>query len=182
MMLKKRGLQQREKKLLSAAGLLGEVRKVFEKIPVFRSNSRGRNKKISLADSLMSALSMFSLKSSSLLAFDQASKNEMISHNLKSLYGIKQAPSDTHMREELDVVDPTNLREVFLSVFKALQRGKLLEQYRFLGGYLILTDGTGMFSSEKVSCKNCCEKHHLDGHTTYYHQILVGAIAHPEQR
>ena len=181
-MLKKRGLQQRQKKLMSAAGLLGEVRKVFEKIPVFRSNTRGRDKKISLADSLMSALAMFSLKSQSLLAFDQARENEMISHNLKTLYGIKQAPSDTHMREELDKVDPTNLRGTFTSVFQAIQRGKLLEQYRFLDGYLILTDGTGMFSSEKVSCKNCCEKHHRDGRTTYYHQVLVGAIAHPEQR
>lgn len=181
-MIKKRGFQQRQKKLLSASGLLGEVRKVFEKIPVSQGNSRGRNKKISITDSLMSALAMFSLKSQSLLAFDKVRKSEMISHNLNTLYGIKRAPSDTHMREELDSVDPTSLRGTFLSVFKAIQRGKLLEQYSFLGGYLISVDGTGMFSSEKIHCKNCCEKHHRDGRTTYYHQVLAGAIVHPEQR
>ena len=115
-MIKKRGFQQRQKKLLSASGLLGEVRKVFEKIPVSQGNSRGRNKKISITDSLMSALAMFSLKSQSLLAFDKVRKSEMISHNLNTLYGIKRAPSDTHMREELDSVDPTSLRGTFLSV------------------------------------------------------------------
>ena len=28
-------------------------------------------------------------------------------------------------------------------------------------------DGTGYFSSDKVHCQNCCEKHR--GATTYYH-------------
>ena len=70
-MQKKRGTQQREKKHLSAVGLLSEVRKVFKKIP----STRSRNKKVSLADSLMSALAMFSLKSPSLLVFDKAYKN-----------------------------------------------------------------------------------------------------------
>lgn len=181
-MVKKRNLQQRQKKLLSACGLIREVRKVFERVPDYRSNTRGRNIKISLADSLMSALAMFSLKSPSLLAFDQAYRNKLVSHNLKSLYKIKQAPSDTHMREELDNVDPKELREGFLSVFKAIQRGNLLEQYRFLDSYLILIDGTGMFHSKKIRCENCCEKHHRDGCTTFYHQVLVGAIVNPDLR
>jgi hypothetical protein len=182
MTMMKRGPQQKEKKLLSAAGLLGEVRKVFEKVPSVRTNARGRDRNISLADSLMSALAMFSLKSPSLLAFDQAIKDPIISHNLKKLYHVKQAPSDTYMREELDEVAPENLRRCFLSVFEAAQRGKLFEQYWFLDGYLILTDGTEIFNSEKISCSNCCKKNHRDGRTTYYHQVLAGAIAHPEQR
>jgi hypothetical protein len=178
MMQKKRGTQQREKKHLSAVGLLSEVRKVFKKIP----STRSRNKKVSLTDSLMSALAMFSLKSSSLLAFDKSYRTKMTVNNLGSLYGIKHAPSDTYMREELDEVDPSKLRIAFLSVFKAAQRGKLLEQYSFLGSHLITVDGTGMFNSEKISCENCCEKHHRNGRTDYYHQVLVSAIAHPDIR
>jgi hypothetical protein len=46
MMQKERGIQQ-----LSAVGLLREVRKVFKKIP----STRSRNKKVSLADSLISS-------------------------------------------------------------------------------------------------------------------------------
>ncbi len=93
----KRGVQQREKKTLSANGLLGLARRVFEKITNDRINKRGRNREISLVDSLMSALAMFGIKSPSLLAFDQAIKDPMIKNNLQKLYGIERAPSDTYM-------------------------------------------------------------------------------------
>ena len=107
----KRGVQQRQKKLLSAEGLIGEVRKVFEKITIQRASPRGKSREISTADSLMSGLAMFSLKSRSLLQFDQGRKDPNVSHNLKSLYGIKRAPSDTYMSEELDEVEPTQLQQ-----------------------------------------------------------------------
>jgi len=157
------------------------MRKAFKKVPEVRnSNSRGPKKKILLADCLMSGLAMFSLKSKSLLEFDQKRSDKMVKHNLKSLYKIQQAPCDTYMREQLDEVDPANLRECYLSAFKAVQRGKLLRQYDFLGGYLALLDGTEIFSSKEVHCENCCEKKHRDGSTTYHHQILGAAIAHPD--
>jgi hypothetical protein len=178
----KRGTQEREKKILSANGLLKLVRKIFEKVASKRLNKQGKNRKISPKDSLMSALAMFSLKSPSLLAFDQARKNPVISHNLKKLYGIEQAPSDTYMREELDEIDPSIIRECFLSVFEAAQRGKLLERYRFMEGYLLVVDGTGLFESDSISCDDCCEKRHRDGKTTYYHQMLGAVIAHPDYR
>ena len=174
----KRGPQKREDKQLSAKQLLFRARAVFEKVSDYRSKKRN----ICLADSLMSALAMFSLKSQSLLAFDLACHEEAVRHNLKNLYWIKKAPSDTYMREELDEVDPASIRDCFCAMFKAAQRNKLLEQYRFLDGYLILTDGTGMFSSDKVHCKNCCEKHHRDGRTTYHHEALGAAIVHPDLR
>lgn len=183
-------LQKRQKKWLSASGLLGEIRKVFNKVkvPVKQKKdlrdkdkkTRGPKKDISLSDSLMSGLAMFSLKSKSLLTFDKNRNNDMVKHNLKSLYGVKQVPSDTYMREELDEVDPTNLRGCYLSSFKATQRGKLLGQYSFLDGYLLLVDGTEIFHSKKVHCENCCERKHRDGSKTYYHQILGAVIAHPE--
>ena len=39
-----------------------------------------------------------------------------------------------------------------------------------------------MFSSNTVHCKNCCEKISKDGTVTYYHQILAGAIVHPNYK
>ena len=122
---------------------------------------------------------MFSLKSPSLLAFDQGRKDPIISHNLEKLYGIKHAPSDTYMREELDEVDPVLLRDSFTFIFEAAQRGKLLEKYQFLGGLLVAADGTGLFESDNINCDSCCEKHHRDGKITYYHQALAAAIVHP---
>jgi hypothetical protein len=181
-MTMKRGPQKRVGKKLSAERLLMAVRKVFEKIPTKKRDVRGKNRKITLADSLMSALAMFSLKSPSLLAFDQARNDPIVAHNLKTLFGVKCGPSDTYMREELDEVDPVDIREGFVEVFRAAQRDKLFERYQFLDGYLALFDGTGLFSSDSVHCSNCCEKHHRDGRTTYYHQALAGVIAHPDCR
>jgi hypothetical protein len=51
----KRGTQEREKKILSANGLLKLVRKIFEKVASKRLNKQGKNRKISPKDSLMSA-------------------------------------------------------------------------------------------------------------------------------
>lgn len=156
--------------------LLNLVQDVFLKIP-----SVVKAKKISLADCLMSALAMFSLKSPSLLAFDEMRSEELVAHNLKHLYGIDNTPCDTYMREVLDEVDPNAVRKSFLSIFHEVQRGKLLEQYGFQGGYLCLLDGTELFNSEKIHCKNCCIKEHKDGRVTYHHQILGAVIAHPER-
>jgi hypothetical protein len=46
-----------------------------------------------------------------------------------------------------------------------------LEGYRCLGGFLVTLDGTGQFSSSKVNCLNCCEKHHRHGEVEYDHQL-----------
>lgn len=170
----KRGPHQREKKILSAAGLLETVRESFEQI----SNHR-RERTVSLTDCLMSALAMFSLKSPSLLAFDEGKAELIVQKNIQTLFKVDHVPCDTYMREVLDEVNPKDLRHCFLSVFHEAQRGKLLERYEFLGGYLCLVDGTEIFNSDAVHCQNCCQKHHKDGRVTYHHQILGAVIAKP---
>ena len=168
---------QREKKNLSMTGLLGVVREVFAKVP-----RKVRRQTITMADCLMSALAMFGMKSPSLLAFDGSKLEDTVLHNLHILYKVSNPPSDTHMREVLDEVDPKALRETFLSVFHEAQRGKLLERYSFFKGYLCLVDGSEIFHSEKIHCKNCCKKEHKDGRITYHHQILGAVVAHPDCR
>ena len=170
----KRGPQKRENKSLSIANLLDNVRNIFAKIP-----HKIISRKINFSDCLMSALAMFSLKSPSLLAFDQGRAEPTVEENLQNLFKIEQIPSDTYMRELLDDVDPRNLRECYRSIFHEAQRSKLLERYEFLGGYLCLVDGTEIFNSEKVHCKNCCTKKHQDGRMTYHHQILGAVLAKP---
>jgi len=128
---------QRAKKTLSIKGLLGIVREIFAEIP-----REAKRLTISLTDCLMSALAMFGMKSPSLLAFDGPKLEDTVQNNLQTLYAVTNAPSDTHMREVLDEVDPRMLRETFLSVFRETQRGKLLERYAFFGGYLCLVDGS----------------------------------------
>ena len=107
------------RKHLSADALFGLLRTGFADI----ADHRPGKPAIALMDALMSAFAMFSLKSPSLLAFDQ----ERTEGNLHRVYGIERVPCDTAMREILDPVEPACLRPLFTHVFRALQRGKALE-------------------------------------------------------
>lgn len=177
------GVHSVEKSQLSVKGMLAKVRSIFNQIPEPPRNARGIKSEIPLTDCLMSALAVFGLKFPSLLQFDQQCEVEIVRHNLKTLYGIEHAPDDTNMRQRLDKVDPQWIRPAFTAIFSLLQRGKVLEDYKFLGEYLLIPcDGTGMFSSDRIHCENCCERHHKDGRVTYYHQMLGAVVVHPDQR
>ena len=171
-----------EKKHLSAKGLIAKARSIFKKIKEPLKGNQGLEKDISLTDCLTSALAIFKLKFPSLLQFENAKEDEHIKQSLKNLFALEKVPCDTYMRERLDEVNPQDLRSVFTGIFSALQRGKELERFAFLEGkYLLLSDGTGFFSSKKVHCDSCCEKHHKkDGSVSYYHQMLGAVIAHPD--
>jgi Transposase DDE domain len=163
------------RKHLSADALLGLLRRGFAALADHRSGDTP----ISLPDVLMSAFALFSLKSPSLLAFDQ----ERTGGNLHRVYGIERVPCDTAMREILDPVDPESLRPLFTHVFGALQRGKALEEMVFVDGhYLLALDGTGYFSSTQIHCASCLETHHRNGTVTYRHQMLGAALVHPDKR
>jgi hypothetical protein len=163
------------RKHLSADALLNRLRAGFSAIPDHRPGTS----KISLPDALMSAFAMFSLKSPSLLAFDDERKEG----NLQQVYGIGQVPCDTRMRDILDPVDPETLRLLFKSVFGALQRGKALEEMIFIDGhYLLALDGTSYFSSQEIHCESCLERHHRHGTVTYSHQMLGAVLLHPDRR
>src|SRR5256712_1010554 len=163
------------RKHLSADALFRLVRSGFATIP----DARLSDTEISVTDALMSAFAMYSLKSSSLLAFD----NERTEGNLKTFYGIEHVPCDTYMRELLDPLGPEALRPLFKSVFRQLQRGKALEPLAFLEDYyLVALDGPGSFSSKTIHCASCLHKVHRNGAITSSHQMLGAAMLHPEQR
>ena len=130
--------------LLSADALFGMLRTGFADI----ADHRPGDTDISLTDALMSAFALFSLKSPSLLAFDK----ERTEGNLHRVYGIERVPCDTAMREMLDPVEPESLRPLFTDIFRALQRGKALEEMVFVEGhYLLALDGTAIFSPNRFT-------------------------------
>lgn len=161
---------------LSASGLFKLVHSGLEKIEDIRAD----NQKISLADALMSAFAIFSLKDPSLLAFDERRKES--DGNLKRLYRIKTIPCDTQMRTIVDEVSPEKIRPLYTDVFRQLQRGKVMEKMVFMeNSYLLSLDGTGYFSSNEVHCPSCLErKNSKTGEIRYAHQLLGGAIVHPD--
>lgn len=168
------------RKHLHLPGLLERARSQFKKI----SDPLEGKTNYALPDCLMSGLALFGLKYPSLLQFDDdAHGNERIIHNLRMLYGIEQVPSDTYFRERLDPVEPQELQRVINRIITQLQRAKVLESYRYLDDYYVLSiDGTGYFSSHEIHCESCCVKHHRDGSVTYYHQMLAAVLVHPDNK
>ena len=167
------------RKKLNADALFSDIRQEFEKIPEFRTGKPD----ISIPDALMSTFAMFSLKDPSLLQFDNRRQDPVESQNLKNIYGIENIPSDTRMREINDEIDPKkHISPVFKDIFRHLQRGKALEPMVFYEGcYLLNLDGTGFFSSQKLSAPFCLEKvNKKTGKITYYLQMLGAAIVHPD--
>ena len=166
------------RKSLSLPGLLRAVRDCFHAI---KDETVGRG--FTLVDYLLSGLAVFGLKYPSLLQFDEGREDEIVRANLRRLYGIAKAPSDTALRERLDEVAPSLLRGAFRRVLHLLQRGKGLEDFQWWAGhYLLSVDGTGYFYSDRVHCAQCCEKQHRDGRVSYYHQLLGAVLVHPAQR
>jgi hypothetical protein len=166
---------RKARKDLSADSLFRLIRSRFDDLP----DARAGEPEIPLGDALMSAFAMFSLKDPSLLAFDQ--RRDDPNDNFRTIYGIHRVPSDTQMRAILDPVDPDDLRPLFGDVFRRLQRGKALEAFVYLEGhYLLSLDGTTYFSSNKIHCDSCLEKHHRGGGVTYSHQLLGATLVHPD--
>ena len=117
----------------SAPAWLGQIREDFGKIP----NPRNGGQPFSLPDVLMSGLAVFGLKFPSLLQFDEQRNEERVRANLRSLYGVEQAPCDTQLRTVLEEVLMTELRAPFIHLHQHLQSRGVLAAYRYLGGFLV---------------------------------------------
>ena len=163
------------RKDLSADALFHMLGGQFASLP----DARAGEVEITLGDALMSAFAMFSLKDPSLLAFDDRRRDP--NDNFRTIYGISRVPSDSQMRAILDPIDPAGLRAPFREIFRRLQRGKVLERFRYLdGSYLVSLDGTTYFSSSKIHCPSCLVKLHRNGNVTYSHQLLGATLVHPD--
>ena len=167
--------QRKVRKHLNADSLFAAIQKDFQQI----HDSRGANCTISLDDALMSGLAVFQLKHPSLLAFDKQRQKEP--QNLHSMFGITNIPCDSQMRTILDPLSLSSLRAPFCTVFRNLQRGKDFEKMAYIDGhYLLSGDGTGFYSSGKVSSPYCMSKKSRNGQTLYYQQMYAASFVRPD--
>lgn len=101
------------RKYLSADGLVQIVKHSLHK----EQFKPIQNAQYSWQDCIMSGLAVFGFKMPSLLQFEKDKAAEpWIRRNLRTLYGVEKAPSDTCMRERLDVVSPEQLRRPFKKI------------------------------------------------------------------
>ena len=101
------------RKGLSAQGMYTTIKERSLKIPDSRLQ---RPQTIPLTDNIMSAMAMFSMKYPSMHQFRKDFQEDTRSSNLKNLFGVQNAPSDTTMRKVLDNVETSHFQD-FLNLF-----------------------------------------------------------------
>jgi len=153
---------------------------------LFKDKRKGKNKTYKIADIVLSAFSLFFFQSESFLAFQRKMKEEEGRDNAESFFKISKIPSDNHIRDMLDYMDPKCLQPLFAKLLQYLKDAKILDSYKYMGYYLIINDGTSYFSSKHIHCKKCLTKTHKnkkDEETIcYQHQAITPIIASPNQK
>jgi len=173
-MEKKRKKSAKAYELLSFDALRRIIGKEFKKIP----DPRPGRSQISLHDALMSAFAMFSLKDSSLLAFDDRRREKP--QNVQAVFGVQNIPTDSGMRDIDDKVPTEHLRPAFKSIFEQLRQSGQLDRMQFIDGhYLLDIDGVEFFRSKKLDADFCLTATHA-GETSYHLKMLGAVIVHPD--
>ena len=133
-----------------------------------------------MRDAALSAFSVFFTQSPSFLSHQELIQQQKGSNNAKTIFSIRNIPSDNHIRTMLDPVEPSSLFPVYEKVFSLLDEQGTIESYRsFADNLLIPLDGTWFHSSEKVFCESCNWKEHRNGNTTYYHSVITPVVVQP---
>lgn len=140
-------------------------------------DSRAANSSNTIADVMLSGLACMYYQSPSLLEFQRRMEKREQRNNLRSMFTVKDLPTDQGMRNIIDKVDSQEaFRPIFKELFSRLQRGKHLEQYQTLPGkYLLNVDGTQYYSSDSIGCNKCLIRG-TKKHQYNCHQALQGAI------
>lgn len=165
---------------LDGDSLFSVAREHFAGLADFRNPLRVE---IAIEDFFMSGLAIFALKFPSLLQFEEEMRKKRHFSNLKGLFGVTRVPSDTHMRSVIDEYPSEMFRPIFQKIFERARRAKALEDFAvWESTYCLSVDGTGYFHSDSVSCEQCLEKKHkASGESSFYHQMLAGALVHPDK-
>lgn len=89
----------------------------------------GNNMKYTMEDIALSAFSVFFTQSPSFLAFQKSMREQKRKDNAESFFKVEKIPTDNHIREHLDKIDPRLFFPVFDTVFNTLKQNGILDSY-----------------------------------------------------
>ena len=157
--------------------LIERVRALAAELPDRRT---GDNTVYSMADIALAAFSVFFTQCPSFLSYQQAMEQSRGRNNARSLFQIQRIPSDNHIRQSLDPVEPSHLFSLFDDLFEAFDKTGVLEQMRAVGQTrLIAIDATWYFSSKNIHCPHCSSIEHEQGQITHFHSAITPVMVSP---
>jgi len=144
-------------KSLTLEAVIGRLSDAFSHIADSRNADRINYR---LHDCLMSGFAMMFYQHKSLLQFQRRMQQRRGRCNLETIFGVKEVPSDTQMREILDAAPVEPLRRLLPELFEGIRRAGWAKQMKthIPSGaqqgdyYTIMLDGTQYFHSTKIEC------------------------------
>jgi len=80
------------------------------------------------------------------------------------------------MTNVLGAMDTEEIAALRPRLIKTLHRQKQLQDALLLGHLMVVSDGTGIFSSTEYHCEQCLTQEHQDGRMVYLHNVLETKI------
>lgn len=160
--------------------MIASLRRAMITFPDLRT---GKNTRYEIQDAASGAFSVFFTQCPSFLEHQKLMQQRYGLSNAKTLFGMKDIPSNNHIRNLLDKVSPNLLSGVFTDCFTALKRSGDIDTYRVslgrnMNDLLIALDGTQYFASDTLHCDNCSKKV-KDGKQIYAHTMVTPTIVKP---
>ena len=163
---------------LSYENMIAMLHRQFEGLPDYRT---GNNTRYRIADGALGAFGAFFTQCPSFLAYQRNLKRTKGDSNAESLFGIETIPSDNHIRNLLDPLEPSLVFPLFREIFRGLQsHGELAKMRSHQERLLLSFDGTQYFSSQQIHCSNCSERKLANEETLYHHQVITPVVVQPE--
>jgi hypothetical protein len=159
--------------------LIERLRSVAAALPDRRT---GDNTHYSMADIALSAFAVFFTQCPSFLSFQRAMEQARGANNARSLFQVQSIPSDNHIRQTLDPVEPHHLFSIYDDLYEAFAKTGLQQAMRAIHDtQLIALDATWYFSSqsENIHCPNCSCIRHAEGQITHFHSAITPVIVSP---
>ena len=159
---------------------ISHLRESFGELPDPRT---GKNSRYAMADIGMAVFSMFFMQHPSFLAFQRSLHENTGKDNTQTLFGMDKIPTDNHIRQTLDGIDPCQLEDAYFYIVDSLAEMLPSAIRNALGGHtLIALDGSEYFCSKNISCDSCSRRLRNDGELEYFHSFLGATIVTPTNK
>lgn len=140
----------------------------------------GNNKQYRVNDAVLAAFAIFYMQSGSFLAGQRHLQQTKGKSNAETVFQMEHIPTDTHIRNLLDPVNPTELTDEFRFLLDEMADSGYLNQWRVLEGRLAFSlDGVYYFSSQKISCPQCQTRELAEGKRLYSHSAITPVVVAP---
>jgi hypothetical protein len=141
----------------------------------------GQNVQYEVNDAAQGAFAIFFMQSGSFLAGQRHLRQAKGKSNAETVFKMERIPTDTHIRNLLDPVNPSEFSEEYRYLLEQMAESGYLSQWYVMDRRLAFSlDGVYYFSSKKISCSKC-QRHEHEGGTVYLHSAITPVVVAPGQ-